>query len=161
MGKACGIIAALGIGALMLFCGFGALAFREAQKQIAETEAKMTPAEKAEREERRQKEKDRASQRASEIVMIRATEAVVTKMLKTPSVAKFTLEAATYDKRLVLVSGHVDSQNSFGAMLRTDVMARYVDGKLAAVTLGDEQMKGDLYDESQHLIDAWKAANKK
>lgn len=161
MGKACGVIAFICLACLVVFCGGAVLMFRSAQQEIVRREAAMTPEQKAEREQQRKKDNERRDERATEALLIKATEAAASKLLKTPSVAKFGLKASTFDKRLVLVTGHVDSQNSFGAMIREKVAARWVDEKLASIALGDEETKGDLYDEAKQLLDDWKARNKK
>lgn len=49
----------------------------------------------------------------------RACEASVTDQLKSPATAKFSGEIVTEDSGSYRVTGHVDSENGFGAMLRS------------------------------------------
>ena len=156
MGKALLIVAGCLLAGMMLVCGGLMFIASQSAEAVRKHRAERTPEQIQREEERKQRDTERARERAGEAAVIAATERTVSTALKTPSVSRFDLEAYTYDKRLILVTGHVDSQNGFGAMIRTSVQARYVDGSLAYLKVGDDSVKGDLFDESETLLAAWK-----
>ena len=156
MAKGCGIFAALGLVSLMLFCGLGAFALNKGRQIAAEHEANKTPEQKAAEADWEAKQKQSAADRVRESMAVKQAEADVSKVLKTPSVAKFSLEGLTFGPELVVVTGHVDSQNTFGAMVRTKVHARYLRNRLAFIRVGDQTLENDGHEEAKQIMDSFK-----
>lgn len=98
-----------------------------------ETEEERIAREEQEKQKKEQKEYEKAvkerqkrlDNNSAELYV--ATEQLVKNNLKSPSTAKFSNQKFGYneEKSIYVISGSVDSQNSFGAMLRADFYAEY------------------------------------
>lgn len=99
------------------------------EKQETEEEKKAR-AEKEKKEQEAKEEKERQQNiEDTKWTLYATTEQVVKNRLKSPSTAKFLNQAAVYDEenKIYKVQGDVDSQNSFGATIRSRFYAEYND----------------------------------
>jgi hypothetical protein len=125
--KSCGMfLFGLIVGTGLLFLSCTALLVKlngdAMQKQRAE-DAKLSPEERAEKKRERQLTEDnrKKGDRVKEEIQL-----FILKRLKAPSTATIKLESKeSIDHKTIYVTGFVDSQNSFGAMLRSNVYAKF------------------------------------
>lgn len=96
----------------------------EEEKKIREETEKREQEEKALEEAKKERQK-RIDNNSAEAYAY--TEQLVKNNLKAPTTAKFSNQKFGYNEEYsrYIVSGSVDSQNSFGAMLRADFYAEY------------------------------------
>ena len=120
--KACGVIAAIAVVCLSLFCS-GIVA-------LVAFAPKPTP-------EQRAASKAATEKWSKEATGKRMVQELVTLKLKSPTSAKFDLVAGYKDGEMFVI-GTVDSQNSFGAMIRAHILGEFKDGKLEKLTLDDK-----------------------
>jgi hypothetical protein len=125
--KTCGSVAMillLGVGILFASCtAFLAKVNRDVQEKKQAEEAKLTP---EEREERDRNEKLKNDNWRKGIQLQVEVKKYILSKLKAPSTAKIDLESKeSADHKTIFVIGTVDSQNSFGAMLRSNVKASF------------------------------------
>jgi hypothetical protein len=119
----CGKVALIGLGAVFVLCS-GMMMFvfegiRATNEAKEAREAKMTPEEKA------REEKSEKAERNGRYLKRKLTEFVQSK-LKAPSTAKINLtHSVSSDLTKISVQGTIDSQNSFGAMIRSNIVALY------------------------------------
>lgn len=103
-----------------------------------ETEEEKKAREEKEKKEQEAKEEKQRQQNIEDTkwTLYATTEQVIKNRLKSPSTAKFLNQAAVYDEenQIYKVQGDVDSQNSFGATIRSTFYAEY-NNKLEIVYL--------------------------
>lgn len=101
---------------------------------VENTNKEETPEEKSAREEdERKKSEEKAEKEKQKNIedtkwtLYATTEQVIKNRLKSPSTAKFLNQKAVYDEKTQTykVQGDVDSQNGFGAMVRSTFYAEY------------------------------------
>lgn len=107
------------------------------EEKIETEEEKKIREEKEKREQETKEEKQRQQNiEDTKWTLYATTEQVIKNRLKSPSTAKFLNQAAVYDEenQIYKVQGDVDSQNSFGATIRSTFYAEY-NNKLEIVYL--------------------------
>ena len=125
MAKGCAIFCAFGFVGLMIFCGV-----------LAAVMPKSEPLTEAQKAERKQHVADDEKLTRHK----RYVRELITEQLKAPSTAKFSLESGWSKDNELIVRGYVDSQNGFGAMIRTKVYAIHQNREkpeLVYLSLGD------------------------
>lgn len=98
-----------------------------------ETEEERLAREEKEKKEAEEKQKEKEEKERQQNIedtkwtLYATTEQIVKNRLKAPSTAKFLNQAAVYDEatQTYKVQGDVDSQNSFGATIRSTFYAEY------------------------------------
>jgi len=95
------------------------------EERLAREEQEKKEAEEKALEEAKKERQKRIDNNSAEVYAY--TEQLVKNNLKAPSTAKFSNQKFGYNEEYsrYIVSGSVDSQNSFGAMLRADFYAEY------------------------------------
>lgn len=71
------------------------------------------------------------------------TETLVTNMLKSPSSAKFPGASEWNiwkESGIIIAQSYVDSQNGFGAMIRSDFQVKYQDGNVISLILDGQEL---------------------